>query len=186
MTVNWTTSTGTLNSSSSVTGSDGRAQIIWTFTIAPTVPVGAIAARLTGSVAGSVNSQLSATASVPADHGNPVPVKTGNGDNQSGVVGTMLPHPLSILVVDQHGNPIANQMVAWTTPAGSLSMTATPGATPTDTLTTITASDGTTQAYLTLGSIAGPNDVKASMSSGLVGEPASNRFSLTFTETALP
>jgi hypothetical protein len=183
-TVNWTASTGTLNSSSSVSDANGNAHVVWSFNISPTASVGTTVGQLTATLANDSSLSLS----MIAEHGNAVPVKVGNGDNQSGIRGTTLPQPLTIRVVDQHGNPITNESVYWTTASGSLSMTTTPGTTPTNTLYTQTASDGTTQVYLTLGPTAGPNNVTATMGlgSGLGYASDTTHFSLNFTETATP
>jgi hypothetical protein len=185
VTVNWAASTGTLSSDSSVTDGNGHAQVIWTFTFASTAPVGTTVATVAARVGTASIPPFTATQSVVAGPGNPIPVITG-GNNQSGVVGTALLNPLTVHVVDQHGNPLTFGQVTWTVANGSLSTTATPATTPTTTLNTFIVSDGTTQAYLTLGSTPGANPVTVHVV-GLENESSTSHlpFNLTFTETAI-
>jgi hypothetical protein len=199
--VTWAASTGTLSSDSSVTNSNGDALVVWTFSFAPTAPIGptvavltakATAATTTGLPVGTNSVAVVGTPmidSVFAGPGNPIPVITG-GNNQSGVVGTTLPTPLTLHFADQHGNPWpwpgngGEGSVSWAVAGGLLDTTATPGQTATTTLNTDIRSGRTTQVYLKLGSTPGANNVTVHVigESGFVPIKAIN---LTFTETAL-
>jgi hypothetical protein len=179
-TVNWTASIGTLSSNSSTTSNGGWATVIWTFTIPPTAPAGTAVARLTATV-GNLPPE---TDTVIAISGAPVLLKVV-GDNQSGVVGTLLPTPLIVRITDQHGNPVTRRpLVTWSGTRGSLSGTMIPE-TMSDTLITTIASDETSQAYVKLGSTAGTDTVTATLSCTSSINPCSSS-SVVFTETATP
>jgi len=88
-----------------------------------------------------------------------------SGQNQNGPASAPLPTPLSVLVTDAGGNPVANQVVNWSTSTGSLD----PASGPTD------ASGVATTAWR-LGSTTGAQEAKATLGTGA---SASATFSAT-------
>ena len=188
--VHWTVNTGTLSGDSSFTNKNGEASVIWRFTIPSMATMGSAAGVLTVAV----NNLQPIADTIVAASGAPVLAKL-TGDNQLHGIGTLLPAPLIVHITDQHGNLIANSantgkdhwlskplVVTWVGNHGTLSSTATPE-TMSDTLTTYVASDGTSQAYMQLGTTAGIDTVTVTLSDSFGRFPNS---SVLFTEAATP
>ncbi len=90
------------------------------------------------------------------DNGNtpptmPVQIEASGGTGQSGVLGSVLPLPLSVLVSDQSASPVPDVTVTWSVLEG--------GGTVTPTSTTNSA--GTASATFTLGPTVGEQQVQA-------------------------
>jgi Bacterial Ig-like domain (group 1) len=108
------TAGGVIPSTTSVTDSSGIASMPWTVAV-PFPAVQTIGAQYTlvASVAGVSST---ATYQVSITPGNAVRVvmpSTGSGNNQSGIVGVALADSLTVLAVDQQGNPVPNVDVDW-------------------------------------------------------------------------
>ena len=105
-----------------------------------------------------------------SDKVDPQPVPTTieilDGNNQTGVVGQLLPAPLVVLVTDESGDPAEGVSVTWSASAGSVSPQ-----------TTTTGSNGRASVQRTLGPDIGPQTTTAS-AGDLNGSP------VTFTSTA--
>jgi hypothetical protein len=143
---------GSVSPASAATDAAGRVATEWSF--------GTTAGNHTVTAtpsAGSGSAQFTATADPdPADS-----IATVSGDLQTGLVGAALPNPLVVEVVDQYGNGVAGEAVAFSTTDGSVSPTnATTGA------------DGSAQTTWTLGGTAGLQTAQAS-AAGLKGDPIS-------------
>jgi hypothetical protein len=99
VTVTWSVADGggTLSASSSITDAAGHATVDWTLGVSAGV------GRVSASVAGLTAQLFTAFAAA----GVPVTLRATDGGGQRGVVGTMLPTSLGIVVVDAHQNPVA-------------------------------------------------------------------------------
>jgi uncharacterized protein YjdB len=90
-----------------------------------------------------------------------------SGDGQKGVVGTPLPNPVAVRVLDQVGSPVEGVSVAWSVMDGPASTAGLPGsAAPSagepSAAVTVTDSDGIAQTSWTLGTTAGEQRLQAS------------------------
>lgn len=91
------------------------------------------------------------------------------GDSQSGIVGTLLPDPLSVRVSSDSGAPVEGATVSWSAPNGGSVSTAT----------STSDIEGIARVLRTLGDTPGPYMTQAE-APGLSGSP------VLFTATALP
>ena len=96
----------------------------------------------------------------------PASIAIVSGNGQAATVGTALPGPLVVRVLDTHAKPVPGATVAWTATAGG--GTVAPA-------TSVTDSTGATQAALVVGAVAGLNTVTAAVDSAI---------RVTFTATA--
>ena len=87
-----------------------------------------------------------------AIHGAPVAIEKAGGDNQRGVVGSPLPDPLQVKVVDKLGNGVPNHEVTFEVKAGGGSINGQ------KVVTVQTNANGIAQVTLVLGSAAGENN----------------------------
>lgn len=110
-TVDWTSTSGTLGSASSVTDSSGLAST--TFTLPTVTGSKSIVATVRGTSA-------TATFSASASAGAAAAISVASGNNQSGGVSTSLSNPLVAFVSDAYGNAVFNATVNWTKSAGAL------------------------------------------------------------------
>jgi plastocyanin len=163
-TVAWSTpaSGGSLNPTSSVTGSDGVASSTWS--LGTVVGPQGAAATLSGASGSPVS--FTATATV----GAAAVLEEHDGNGQSGEINTELPEPLQARVSDEFGNPVGGVTVDW----------AATGATPSASSDETDAS-GISDVNVTLGATAGPITITAS-SPALEGSPVT--FTATATEAA--
>ena len=99
--------------------------------------------------------------------GPPARVEALSGTAQSGVVGTQLPLPISAKVTDATGAPVTGATVNFSVGSGNATVSPT---------SSVTNQAGVATTQVTLGTIAGPTDISASVSG--VSSIA------TFTETA--
>ncbi len=104
-----------------------------------------------------------------------------SGNHQSGVVMSILPQPLKVMIKDAHNNPVANQPVLFKVEGGAGKLNGSA-----DTLIIMTNSEGIASVQLKLGPTVGQNNniVRAYATNGydpapLTGSP------VTFEETAL-
>ena len=93
-----------------------------------------------------------------------------DGDGQSAMVGSPLPAPLRVAVVDANGDPVAGVAVAWSVVSGGGSVSAA---------SVETGMDGLSAVTFTLGSLAGQDEAQAAVP-GLDGSP------VIFSATATP
>ena len=151
---------GSVGTTSTTTGSDGRASTTWTLgTTAGTQQV-------TGS-ASSISTDAvfiaTATADVAASFG------LVSGNEQNGLTNTALTDPIVVRVLDQYDNVVAGETVTFSVASGGGSISPA---------TATTDSAGDAQAMWTLGAALGANTAQASVT-GLAGSPVS------FTATAM-
>ena len=118
--------------------------------------------EVTVEVPGLVPVVLTAT----AETGPPSLLVKGSGDEQSGVVGTLLSAPLVVRVTDTHGNPVAGSTITFGPASGDGSVFPTQVSSD---------SNGTAATDWTLGSSQGSQSVGASIEAGAM---------VTFTATA--
>lgn len=104
--------------------------------------------------------------SATATPGNPYVIRRWGGDTQTGVVGTTLPFPATVEVIDRNANRIVGVTVSWTPDVGSVSP-----------VTSVTGSDGLARTNVTLPSAPSRYYVHAS---------ALNLTPAQFTFTAVP
>lgn len=151
----------------------------------PTDTAGRASARLAlGNVARTVVAQASGTGltgaavvfTAQAQPGVPQSFVVDSGNNQTGTVGAALA-PFVVRVVDQFGNGVALQGVAFRRTVGQGTLAGSGTFTGPDSVVTQTDSLGRARAVLTLGTVAGANAVQVSAT---VGTP------LTFTATGAP
>ena len=151
--VTWTVTrgTGTLSSTTTITGIDGQASVSWTLGGAGANTVQASAAGLTGS-------PVSFTASVAAPESE---LSVGDGNNQTGAPGEVLAQPVIALLKTQAGAPVGGIAVSWAVTAGGGSVSAP--SVPTD-------AQGRASVSWTLGTGAGPQSLSATVN-GARGSP---------------
>ena len=143
-----TAGSGTLSSASVTTGSNGRAQS--TLTLGSTVGTNTVTATVSG-ISTTITFNATATAIVLVA----TTLVKVSGDNQTGGVSTALPNPFVVQVNDQNGDALSGVSVTFAVISG--------GGTLSDTSVT-TGADGRASATLTLGSTAGTNTARASVS----------------------
>jgi hypothetical protein len=148
---------GSVSAATTTTGAEGRTGI--TATLGPTASTQTFQASSEGLAGSPVSFSATATA------GSAAGVHVVSGDNQSGQVGTELPVPLVVEVVDADGNPVPGAGITWTVTGGGGSV---------DPPTGTTDASGQASTHWTLGSLPITNTVEAF---GPVG-------SATFTATA--
>ena len=139
---------GTLSSASVTTGSNGRAQS--TLTLGSTVGTNTVTADVSG-ISTTITFSATATAIVLVA----TTLVKVSGDNQTGGVSTALPNPFVVEVRDQNGDGLSGVTVTFVVTVG--------GGTLSDTSVT-TGADGRASSTLTLGSTAGTNTARASVS----------------------
>jgi len=161
VTVNWSTSTGSLAPTSGPTGGDGIAASSWT--LGATAGAQAAQAAVAGATGSPVTFSATATAGPPPLVLAKAP--TASGDAQTGPVSEALPNDLRIIVT-REGSPQSGVTVNWSTSTGSLAPTSGP-----------TGGDGIAASTWTLGPTAGPQAAQAAVV-GATGSP------VTFSATA--
>ena len=142
--VSWSvvTGNGTITPRAATTDANGIVRADWGLgTVA-----GSQSARASAAGAGSVD--FTAT----ADPGNPSAVVVVSGNGQSATVGTTLPNPLVVRIVDSHGNVIPGVTVSFAQNGGSLSASSA-----------TTSSSGEAQTVWTLPTAAGGYTTNASV-----------------------
>lgn len=153
-TVNWTTTSGgTLNPPSNLTGANGVA------CSRLTLGTGAGAQSVQAASTGATGSPL--TFGATANAGNATGLVKAGGDNQSADINTNLAEPLSVRVTDQFGNGVGGALVTWLLSSGSANLNPASG---------ITIAGGLASSTLTVGGSPGPIVITAS-SAGLAGSP---------------
>lgn len=90
-------------------------------------------------------------------------IEVVSGQDQSGTVGTELPEPLVVKVLDRNGQPVSGQEVSYQVTSGGGSLSASKG---------VTDDKGTARVRLTLGSNPGKNTVVARISGTSAGSSA--------------
>lgn len=130
------------------TGSAGEVRTTWTLSAAPGPQ------RLRASAPGVANAELRARSVA----GPVATIHKLGGDGQTGTVGTTLPIPLSVRVIDPVGNPIPNVAVAWWRNGVSVA----PGS--------VTDAEGVATTQWTLGPEPGPQTVHAIAGKGVRSE----------------
>jgi hypothetical protein len=133
------------------TGQDGTAQAQWVLgsisgtqtAVARVVGANALEVRFNATVGAAGASRLEAV----------------SGDDQAAAVGTALPEPLIVRVIDGFGNPVEGVTVTWSAEEGSVSPTSS-----------VTGQNGRAATSWTLGSASGSQAASAS-SAGLSGSP---------------
>ena len=114
------------------------------------------------------------TASVTATPAPAATIATNSGDGQTAVVATTLPQPLTVKVFDQFGALVSGATVEWTRVSGSGAVALA---------TTTTGANGIASNTYTLGSAAGIETIRASLS-GVTGSGAEVFFTTTGTAGA--
>lgn len=149
---------GELSQVAALTDDAGRARAGWTLGRSALSPQ-TVEAMTSGG------NPLLLTFSAVATPAAPSQLARAAGDGQQGVAGEALEGPLSVRVLDQYGNAVPGASVAWAAASG--------GGTVTPRISQ-TGADGVASARLTLGPLAGPNQVSAS-----VGDLAPVAFTAT-------
>ncbi len=108
------------------------------------------------------------SATSPDRHGPAALINAVSGDGQTAVVATVLPNPLVVIVTDAQSRPVPGVSVTWTVISGNGVVSP---------VSPVTDSTGTARASFTVGTIAGPNEVTASVS----GVTSTTNFSITGT-----
>lgn len=94
-------------------------------------------------------------ATSPADaHGPAAAIRAVSGDQQTAQVASVLPNPFVVVVTDASARPVPGVVVTWSVVSGTGVITPS---------STTTGADGTTQAVLSIGTVAGANQVSASV-----------------------
>jgi hypothetical protein len=151
---------GSVSAESVPTDADGRASV--ERTLGPTAGVQQTRASASGLAGSPVTFVHTATA------GSAARLEAASGNGQSAVVGTPVPEPLVVRLLDPAGNPVAGTAVTWVVGQGGGTLAPETG--PTD-------DAGRAATRWTLGSAAGVQTVTAVVSGvGVVG----------FTATAVP
>jgi outer membrane autotransporter protein len=157
VTINWSASTGTLSSQTSVTGPGGKASIRVINTGDGSAPVVVTASRA---------DDPTLTATFTEAVAPPTLTKVG-GDGQQGLVNTPAPANLIVKLVNANGTPVSGQPISWTVTGGSASVSAP---------STNTGPGGAARVGFSYGGTPGPIRITATAYSGLL--------SVTFAETA--
>jgi hypothetical protein len=151
--VNWHTDDGSVDPTTSQTGSDGRASASWVLGSSPG------SQTATASSEDLSGSPVSFTATAAAGTANKLVRVSGN--NQSGRAGQELGEPLVVRLVDRLGNGIPGRAVSWVVGAGG-------GSVPS--VSTTTDGNGEARTSWTLGVNPGGNTLTAVVSGvGVVG-----------------
>jgi plastocyanin len=162
--VNWavTAGGGTLSSASSLTNSQGRAQV--TLTLGPNVTLHTVSATVHNT---SLSTNFTATAIAAMDN-TPASITMVSGNGQSATVGDPLPNPLVARVRNASSQDLNNVTVEWTV---------TQGAGTLGSPTSNTNAQGQASNTLTVGAGAGPQTVTAAVQSN-------TSLNVTFNATA--
>lgn len=153
---------GSVDPATVLTNGEGRAVFRWV--LGPAAGEQTLEAGLSGGSQATPRVTFTATA-VPG------PVQTiaaMSGDGQLAPVGTPLPQPLVVRLVDSFGNGVAGASVRWQASSGKMSQN-----------TGVTGEDGSASVIWTLGQTAGGHTASASFQ-GASGSP------ISFTATAIP
>jgi hypothetical protein len=151
--VEWDAHDGSVDPSSSRTGSDGRAETSW---VLGSSTGSQTATASSEDLEGSPVSFTSTAVAGTADH-----LLRVSGNGQSASPGQELDDPLVVRLVDQEGNGIPDRAVSWVVGAGGGSVTST---------NSTTDGDGEAQTRWTLGPSPGTNTLNAVVSGvGVVG-----------------
>jgi hypothetical protein len=137
---------GTPSADTTLTDSLGHAWV--TITLSTAAGTDTVDATVAGTA-------VATYASVYALPDAPSAIAIVSGDAQADTAGRTLPNPLVVLVSDAYGNPVPSASVVPTVTAGGGLVS------PFD--TAFTAADGTTSFGLTLGAVAGPNALRATI-----------------------
>lgn len=86
-------------------------------------------------------------------------IKVPDGDGQTAGINTPLPVPLSVIVVNQFGERLANTVVSWTIASGGGTLSAT---------STVTDELGVASVNYTTGATAGQAIIQATASNGIL------------------
>jgi hypothetical protein len=143
-----------LDPESAQSGGDGIAQSRWT--LGATKGTQSVVARVTRDGAAE---PLEVRFSATVDAAGASRIEVVSGDDQAAAVGTSLPAPLIVRVVDGFGNLVEGVSVSWSAEAGSVSPASS-----------VTGEDGRAATSWTLGSSSGSQSASAS-STGLSGSP---------------
>jgi hypothetical protein len=146
--VDWTivSGGGALGSATSTTGSDGTTQTLYTLGSA----AGPATIRAALHDAPETLVQFTATALPAVASG----LEIVSGNNQSALVGLLLPSPLVVKATDAAGRPVSGAQVDWTIVSGGGVLSAA---------TTTTGPDGTTQVLYTLPLAVGTKSIRAAL-----------------------
>jgi hypothetical protein len=147
-TVGWarTAGTGSLSAASTTTGSDGTTSVTYTLGGSPE------SESVSASVSGVTTPATFGAVAVAAA---PTNILGLGGNSQSGVVGTALPQPFAVKVVDASGTGVPGIAVTWSATNGTLASA-----------TTTTDAQGQTSNTVTLGHTAGTVSATASIAAG--------------------
>jgi len=159
-TVTWAriAGSGTLAAASTTTDATGKASV--GYTLGHTAGTDTVRATLSGVSGAAVN--FTATGHLRATK-----IAIASGDGQSALPGAVLALPLTVLVADSTGKPVAGATVTWTAISpGTLNPA-----------TSVSDSVGHASTTMTLGSSGGAYFVSASLAGGLL---------VQFTENAVP
>jgi hypothetical protein len=142
--VAWNAAQGTVSPTAATSDAEGMTRVTWT--------LGTTAGAQTASaaVAGITPATFSATAAPAAI----AAIIASSGTGQSAVVGTALAQPLIVRVADAFGNPVGGVTVGWTVVAGGGSLSAS---------SSTSDASGLASVQLTLGTVAGTQRVRASV-----------------------
>jgi hypothetical protein len=162
VTVNWSTSGGSLLPTSVETDENGLARTLWT------LGTTSGAQTATATVSGATGSPVTFSATAQAAVATVLEEAGGNG--QTGEINSQLAEPVQARVTDEFGNAAANVPVNWTATGAAVSVPTVPS-----------DAAGVSQVAVTLGSTAGPITIIAT-SEGLIGSPVT--FTATATEPA--
>jgi plastocyanin len=159
VTVNWSTTGGTLTPTSVPTDANGVASTSWTLgTTSGAQTATATVSGATGSPATFSATALAAAAAV---------LEEADGNGQTGEINTALAEPVQARVTDEFGNAVADVAVNWTATGAAVSAPTVPS-----------DAAGISQVTVTLGGTPGPITITAA-SEGLDGSP------VDFTATAV-
>ena len=104
----------------------------------------------------------------PTKDSSPAVIQMVSGDDQWATVGSSLPNPFVVEVLDSDGRPVGGRTVSWSVVEGSGTLSAP---------TSVTNAQGEARSFLRVGSVAGAQRVRASLSS---------LTPVTFLATAMP
>lgn len=174
--VTWTASGGaTVNgSATAMVATDATGVATVTYTLGATAGTQAPTAAVPGLIGSPVSF------SITAGPGHAALLSLSAGDDQCGQPNSALPAPHSVLVTDQHGNPVAGVQVDWVVGEGG--GTVSPAQSMTDasgiaaTTRTVAASDGVYTDTARVSGLAGAVPFTATVSSAVVDVTVNNNF----------
>ncbi len=160
-------STGTVVPTTASTDADGKASAMWV--LGPAAGSQSVTATATGNGAPA---GLAVTFHATATTSGAAKLDKSAGDGQSATAGSAVPTPPAVKVSDKNGNPVTGVAVTFAVAGGG-------GAVNPTTPVTTDASGVAAVTNWTLGTVAGPNTLTATVGlPGIAGNPA------TFTATA--